>query len=86
MVEQVSGGVRLSVQDHGAGMTEEQIRKIGSLEQRLLNTGSKGQQGAGLGLVLCRIFAQKNGGVLGVESELGKGTCMSVTFRRVANA
>lgn len=86
VVEQVRGGVRLSVQDHGAGMTEEQIRKIGYLEERLLNTGSKGQQGAGLGLVLCRIFAQKNGGELGVDSQLGKGTCMSVTFRRVANA
>ena len=79
-IERVGHSLRLTVTDQGAGMTPEQIQKIGLLEQRLLNTGTKGSQGAGLGLVLCQILAQKNGGRLGVESTLGKGTCMSVTF------
>ena len=79
-VEYVRGGLRLTVTDHGAGMTPEQIQKIGLLEQRLLNTGTKGSQGAGLGLVLCQILAQRNGGKLGVDSAIGEGTRMSVTF------
>lgn len=79
-VEYVRGGLRLTVTDHGAGMTPEQIQKIGLLEQRLLNTGTKGSQGAGLGLVLCQILAQRNGGKLGVDSTIGEGTRMSVTF------
>lgn len=79
-IERVGHSLRLTVTDQGAGMTPEQIQKIGLLEQRLLNTGTKGSQGAGLGLVLCQILAQKNGGRLGVDSTLGKGTCMSVTF------
>jgi len=58
----------ISISDNGIGMDENQLAKIWDFNNN-----------AGLGLVLCKEFTQKNGGTIYVESELGKGSRFSFT-------
>lgn len=81
IVSQQQYGVSLQVRDRGLGMTSEQIAKIGRIEQRMLNTGTRGEKGSGLGLILCMSLARTNGARIEVESEgQGKGTSITVLF------
>jgi signal transduction histidine kinase len=43
---------------------------------------SKGAEGTGLGLFIANNIAQKHGGSIKLESELGKGTCFVVKIPR----
>ena len=81
IVRQEAHSVSLEVRDRGMGMTSEQIAKIGRIEQRILHTGTRGEKGSGLGLILCMSLARTNGATIDVESEgQGKGTRVTVQF------
>ena len=74
------GGVALSVRDTGIGMRPEDIAvaldRFGQVESTL----ARKYQGTGLGLPLARELIELHGGALSVESELGKGTIVTVTL------
>ncbi len=63
---------RLSVIDHGRGMSTEQIAKIGAHMQ--FERQFYEQQGAGLGLFIAKRLTELYGGQLIIESSLGQGT------------
>ena len=71
-------GLAMAVSDTGIGMTPEQIpvalEPFGQVDSSL----SRRHEGTGLGLPLCRRFAEAHGGSLTIESELGKGTTVTV--------
>ena len=67
--------VRISIQDHGGGISKENLPRIFDPYFSTKRLGS--QKGMGLGLTLCDTIIRKHGGAITVESELGKGT----TFR-----
>ncbi|HET6255669.1 MAG TPA: HAMP domain-containing sensor histidine kinase [Puia sp.] len=70
-------GVELYVQDSGLGIEPEALVKI----QRNMfysTKGTSGESGTGLGLMLCREFAARNGGEMLVESQPGKGSLFTV--------
>lgn len=71
------GGVELCVQDTGMGIDAESLEKINS-NSFFTTKGTAGESGTGLGLMLCREFAVRNGGELVVESEPGKGSLFTV--------
>ncbi len=70
----------ISVKDTGIGMSAEEIpiamSPFGQIESAL----SRKNQGTGLGLPLTRALVELHGGVLTLESEVGKGTTVSLTF------
>jgi CheY-like chemotaxis protein len=67
--------VRISIADHGVGMTKELQSKI---FDPYFSTKQRGnQKGIGLGLTICHAVVQRHGGAIAVESEPGAGT----TFR-----
>ena len=66
--------VRLLVRDEGIGITETAHRKIFGIFERA--TSSARFSGSGIGLAIVARAAQKMGGTCGVESELGKGSCI----------
>ncbi len=73
-----ANSVRISVQDHGCGIPEGHITSLTEPFYRVDKARSRKAGGAGLGLSICKLIAEKHGGTLSIESEVGKGTTISV--------
>ncbi len=71
---QSNGFVSIHIEDNGVGMTEEQIKKLGSPYY------STKEKGTGLGLTLCHHIVKQMGGQIVIESELNKGTCFTINL------
>jgi signal transduction histidine kinase len=70
--------VELAVEDNGVGMAPEAMDKIFSLHVKHTTKGTAGEPGTGLGLAVCRDFVERNGGTIGVESQVGQGSKFNV--------
>jgi len=79
-VKQEGEMLRLCVQDTGRGLSEENIKKLFRLDCHFSTTGTANEMGTGLGLILCREFVEKQGGVLEVESIKDQGSIFSFTL------
>lgn len=66
-----------SVKDHGCGMTKEQIAHAFEPFYRADKSRARTAGGAGLGLTLCQRIAKLHGGMLRIESSIGKGTTVT---------
>jgi signal transduction histidine kinase len=71
-------GIEISVVDHGAGMTEEAIARMGDKFHRDKRTSHI--DGTGLGIHLAKRFIEYHDGQMSFESELGKGTTVRLFF------
>jgi CheY-like chemotaxis protein len=70
--------VRISVTDTGCGMTAEVMERA---FEPFFTTKPVGK-GTGLGLSQIFGFAHQSGGEVGIESQTGKGTCVSIYLPR----
>lgn len=75
-----SGFVNFSVADEGVGMDSDTQNKIFKLDQKVSQNGTEGETGAGLGLLLCKEFVEKNGGDISFESAPDIGTTFNFTL------
>jgi len=73
-------GKTFSVSDRGRGIPKEAIDRIFEPFFRVDKSRSKKQGGSGLGLALVKAIADAHGAIITVDSELGKGTTVSVTL------
>ena len=64
----------ISIIDTGLGMNKKQIDNLFSLNEQHSRKGTAGEQGSGLGLIICKEFLEKHNSTLYVESEEGKGS------------
>ncbi len=69
-----NGDIEFSIKDTGVGMSEEEIKQIFRVDTNISKTGTEGETGTGLGLILCKEFIKKNGGSIWVESKSGEGS------------
>ena len=76
LVDKQDKFVKVSIRDHGVGISPERIATLFSAGQTTYGTNN--EEGSGLGLQLCQDFARKNGGDVMVESVLGEGSTSSV--------
>jgi two-component system sensor histidine kinase/response regulator len=75
----VSADGKLTVKDHGRGMTPDEIARIGAFQQ--FDRKKHEQQGLGLGLILVRKLVEFHGAQLHLTSQPGEGTQAQVTFK-----
>jgi signal transduction histidine kinase len=64
----------ISVNDSGKGMSDEEVKKLFFINTHFSNSGTSGEKGTGIGLLLCKELVELNGGQLRVKSQLGKGS------------
>ena len=72
--------VEVSIMDEGIGISSEQMQKLFRIDEKFKSTGTAGEKGTGLGLIICREFVEKNGGEIHVKSSPGKGSVFSFTI------
>ena len=72
--------VEISVIDSGIGISEKKIGHLFMIDDKHSESGTGGETGTGLGLMLCREFVEKHGGQIRVESEVGKGSKFSFSM------
>lgn len=74
-----SGRLRMTLEDDGAGMTQEQLAHLyDRREHRKLIPDPR--EGSGFGLTVARDIVRAHGGTLLVESALGQGTRVHITM------
>jgi len=72
--------VEVSIMDEGIGISSDQLEKLFRIDEKFKSTGTAGEKGTGLGLIICREFVEKNGGEIHVSSSPGKGSVFSFTI------
>ncbi len=73
-------GVRLTVSDTGIGIAPGDIARVLEPFEQVDSSFTRSHEGTGLGLPLVKAIVELHGGTLEVNSELGMGTQVSVTF------
>lgn len=73
-------GVTISVADHGIGIAKEDIPKALAAYSQVDNAETRRFDGTGLGLPIVKALMTMHGGTLELESEVGKGTTVSLHF------
>ncbi|WJV62956.1 aerobic respiration two-component sensor histidine kinase ArcB [Pectobacteriaceae bacterium C52] len=72
--------LRFEVEDSGMGIPVDELEKIFSMYYQVKDqNGGKPATGTGIGLAVSRRLAQNMGGDILVASELGKGSCFTLT-------
>jgi PAS domain S-box-containing protein len=72
--EQVEEKVIVSISDTGKGIHPDQANQLLQEQKVCSRSGTAGERGIGLGLTLCKEFAQINGGELWFESTPNQGS------------
>lgn len=70
----------IEVEDKGVGMTPEQVETLLQVDKIQSTRGTNGENGTGLGLILCKDFIERNGGKLSIISNPGKGSIFRFTL------
>lgn len=71
----------ISVADTGIGIDPESLEKLFTINnQSAIKFGTAGESGSGLGLLICREFAELSGGSIAAASEPGKGSVFTLNL------
>jgi signal transduction histidine kinase len=68
LAREADGQLRVSVRDHGPGVSEEQLARLAEPFYRADSARQRSTGGVGLGLYLCRLVAQAHGGTLSLRN------------------
>jgi signal transduction histidine kinase len=74
---QRGGFLKIEIIDDGSGMSEDYLKKVFTSEI-VSGRGTNNERGTGLGLMICKEFMKRNKGEIFIESELGKGTKLTL--------
>ncbi len=75
-----TAGIRLSVSDNGPGIPEAFQARVFAKFAQADSSDTRLKGGTGLGLAICRAIAEQHGGIIGFDTEEGRGTTFHVTL------
>lgn len=81
VVTMIPEGCCIQVIDDGKGIPPDSLEHLAEAFYRVDKSRSRAEGGAGLGLMLCVKVAELHDGMLEVESEVHRGTCMTAELR-----
>jgi signal transduction histidine kinase len=70
--------VKICITDNGIGIHPDKIATLLDPQSHYSTYGTQNEKGTGLGLMLCKEYAEQNGGSITIESAEGKGTKVCV--------
>ncbi len=74
--------VELDVEDNGIGIPRDQLERIFERFTQVEGSATRRYEGSGIGLALVKEIVTLHGGRVAVESELGRGTTLTITLPR----
>ena len=72
--------IDIFIKDTGIGIKKENLARIFKLDQSFSTYGTDKEAGTGLGLIVCKEFAEKNKGELIVKSKVDEGSTFILTI------
>jgi len=69
---------KITIRDSGIGIRKEVLDRLFDLEQLQSTSGTSGETGTGLGLVLCKEFIERNKGTISVSSKVAQGSVFTI--------
>ncbi len=73
--------IQLSVRDTGIGIAVDELPRVFDRFHRVRDAHARSHEGTGIGLALAKDLVGLHGGRIEVESEVGRGSCFTVTIR-----
>jgi len=85
-----SDNVVIKIHDHGVGMPADLVQKIFSKTEKTTRAGTQNETGTGFGMPLVKLFMEKYGGHISIESKAVEeypadhGTEISLSFKKAS--
>ncbi len=67
-------GFKIRVKDHGIGIPKDKLEDLFKLDKHITTSGTRGEKGTGLGLVLTKDLLSHIRGNINIQSTFGQGT------------
>ena len=80
IAEKIKKDIRIDVIDDGTGIPESRVNTLFEVVRSKSTEGTKGEQGTGLGLIICKEFVEINGGSISYKPNTPAGSIFSVTL------
>lgn len=77
--------IKISVMDNGVGISDDIIPKLFKLDENITTIGTDGEQGSGMGLILCNDILKKHKGEISVQSKEGRGSTFTIIISQHNN-
>lgn len=78
--------VVVAISDSGVGIKEKEIENLFKIQKKTKTLGTNGEEGSGLGLLVCKEFVDLNKGEIKVESSEGLGSRFEVYLPKAKQA
>lgn len=80
----LQGFIKISVSDNGVGIPDKHLKQILLSGSNIATKGTESEKGTGLGLKLCKEFAERLNGTITIKSKRGKGTIVTLVLPTIA--
>ncbi|MFX0207654.1 MAG: ATP-binding protein [Candidatus Hodarchaeota archaeon] len=77
--------VEITIKDTGVGIDKKNLENLFTFNSKKERKGTKGEEGAGLGLLICNQLVKKMEGFISIESDLGRGSEFIITLPLSSN-